>query len=89
MSHPGRYKEGMKQKHRQSSEDSTVKLNNTDGSDFFTPQQVARRWGWHVESIRRAIRQKRIESIIIFRRRLVPIGEVERIEAEGRIVRAA
>jgi hypothetical protein len=35
------------------------------------------------------IRQRRIESVIIARRRLVPITEVERIEAEGRIARAA
>ena len=40
-----------------------------------------------IESVRRAIRQRRIESVIIFRRRLVPVVEVERIEAEGRIAR--
>ena len=61
----------------------------TDGSAHFTPAQLARRWGWHVESVRRAIRQRRIESIVISRRLLVPVAEIERIETEGRIARAA
>lgn len=61
----------------------------TDGSKYFTPRQVAERWAWHVESVRRAIRQRRIESVVISRRLLVPLTEIERIEAEGRIARAA
>lgn len=61
----------------------------TDGTAHFTPRQVADRWGWHVESVRRAIRQRRIESIVISRRLLVPVAEIERIETEGRIARAA
>jgi hypothetical protein len=60
----------------------------TDGTAHFTPAQLAGRWGWHVESVRRAIRQRRFESIVISRRRLIPIAEVERIEAEGRLARA-
>jgi len=60
-----------------------------DGSKFFTPAQLARRWGWHVESVRRAIRQRRIESVVISRRLLVPVAEIERIETEGHIARAA
>lgn len=60
----------------------------TDGTKFFAPHQLADRWGWHVESVRRAIRQRRMESIVISRRLLVPIEEVERIEAEGRIARS-
>jgi hypothetical protein len=63
------------------------RTHRTDGSKFFTPYQLADRWGWHVESVRRAIRQRRIKSVIISRRRLVPLAEVERIEAEGRISR--
>jgi hypothetical protein len=66
---------------------TTPKTHKTDGSKFFTPRKVAARWGWHVESVRRAIRQRRIKSVIISRRRLVPLAEVERIEAEGRISR--
>jgi len=54
-----------------------------------TPRWIAARWGWNVESIRRAIRQRRLESVVIGRRRLVPMSEIERIENEGRISRAA
>ena len=64
------------------------KPRKTDCTAHFTPGQVAGRWGWHVESVRRAIRQRRITAIIISRRLLVPVAEVERIEAEGRIARA-
>ena len=60
----------------------------TDGSKFFTPEQIGSRWAWHPESVRRAIRERRIASIIISRRRLVAIAEVERIEFEGLIARA-
>jgi hypothetical protein len=60
----------------------------TDGSKYFTPRQVAERWAWHVESVRRAIRQGRIEYVVLSRRLLVPIAEIERLEAEGRIARA-
>lgn len=66
-----------------------VKSHRTDGSKFFTPHQIANRWGWHVESVRRAIRQRRIESVIISRRRLVALTEIERIETEGLIARTA
>lgn len=59
----------------------------TDGTAHFTPAQVAARWGWHVESVRRAIRQRRIEAVVISRRLLVPLGEIVRIETEGRIAR--
>jgi hypothetical protein len=63
-------------------------ISGADGSKFFTPRQVADRWFWHVESVRRAIRQRRIESVVISRRLLVPVAEIERIETEGRIARA-
>jgi len=59
----------------------------TDGSKYFTPRQVAERWAWHPESVRRAIRQRRIEAVVISRRLLVPVVEVTRIEAEGCITR--
>lgn len=52
---------------------------------YFTPIEISRRWKWHPESVRRAIRCGRITSIVIGRRRLVPIAEVERIEAAGLI----
>lgn len=56
---------------------------------FFTPCQLASRWGWHPESVRRAIRQRRIEVVIIpGGRLLVPTAEVQRIEREGTLARA-
>jgi hypothetical protein len=54
-----------------------------------TPAWIAARWSWNVESVRRAIRQRRMESVVIGRRRLVALEEIERIENEGRIARAA
>jgi hypothetical protein len=56
---------------------------------FRTPAQTAHRWHWHPESVRRAIRERRIASIIIGRRRLIPIAEIERIEREGFVARTA
>jgi hypothetical protein len=52
---------------------------------FLSPAQVAQRWWFHVESIRRKIRRREIASVLIGRRRLVPLSELKRIEAEGRI----
>ena len=66
----------------------TKQARKTDGSKFFTPDQIGGRWAWHTESIRRAIREGRIASVIISRRRLVPISEIERLEAEGMVPRA-
>lgn len=39
----------------------------------------------HTESIRRMLRQHRMESLIIARRRLIPLSEIRRVEAEGRV----
>jgi hypothetical protein len=52
---------------------------------FFTPVQIASRWHWHAESVRRKIRRGEIASVVISRRRLVPFEEILRIEAEGTI----
>jgi hypothetical protein len=61
----------------------------TDSRPHFTPADLAARWRWHAESVRRAIREGRISSMIIGRRRLIAASEVERIEREGFIARAA
>jgi len=53
-----------------------------------TPAQLASRWHWHPESVRRALRERRLASFIIGRRRLIPASEIERIEREGFIQRA-
>jgi hypothetical protein len=75
------------ERHNKVVEVSIRKHPTTDGSKFFTTGQVASRWGWHPESVRRAIRQRRIEAVIISRRVLVPIAKVERSESEGRMAR--
>jgi hypothetical protein len=56
---------------------------------FYTPAHIAARWSWHEESVRRAIRQRRMGSVVVGRRRLVPVEEIERVEREGFIARAA
>jgi len=66
-----------------------IAANSTDNRPPFTPTQVAARWSMHVESIRRMLRQRRLASIIIARRRLIPASEVERSETQGLITRAA
>ena len=64
---------------------ATRRFRTTDGSKYFTPRQVAERWGWHPESVRRLLRERRMASVIIGRRRLIPLAEIERVEAEGLI----
>ena len=54
-----------------------------------TPAQLARRWHWHPESIRRLLRQRRISSILIGRKRLIPLEEIERVEKDNSITAAA
>ena len=54
---------------------------------FLTPNDLAHRWHWHPESVRRKIRRREIESIIVARRRLIPLAEIVRIENEGRVTR--
>jgi hypothetical protein len=61
----------------------------TDGSAFFTPAQLANRWAWHDESVRRFVRRGSVEAVILGGRVLIPIAEIERIENEGRVARAA
>lgn len=67
---------------------ATDRSRGTDGTAHFTPAQTARRWGMHTESIRRMLRQRRLDSLIIARRRLIPLAEIVRVETEGHITRA-
>jgi hypothetical protein len=55
---------------------------------YLRPRQLASRWHWHTESVRRALRQRRVESVIIGRSRLIPVAAVLKLEAEGFITRA-
>jgi hypothetical protein len=62
-----------------------MKENTSEIKAFLTPKDIAVRWSWHTESIRRKIRRREITSVIIGRRLLIPIAEVERIEASGTV----
>jgi excisionase family DNA binding protein len=53
--------------------------------EFLTPAQVAARWHWHQESVRRWLRQRKIESVQVGRRRLIPVKCLQVVEREGRI----
>ena len=64
-------------------------LDKTEKPRFLTPAGLARRWNWHEESIRRLVRQRRIETVRIGRRILIPVEAIEMAESEGRIRRAA
>ena len=50
-----------------------------------TPAQIAGRWSWHPESVRRKIRNGMIPSLVIGRRRLVRLSTLEKIELEAEV----
>jgi hypothetical protein len=52
---------------------------------FATVPEAAERWRQCEETVRRLLRSRRVASIVIGRRRLIPIGEIERIEKEGTV----
>lgn len=54
---------------------------------YMTPKELAFRWHWHQESVRRLLRERRLASIVVGRRRLVPIAEILRVEQSGFIAR--
>ena len=54
---------------------------------FYTPFEVAKRWHFHEESVRRILRERRMASIVIGRRRLIEDVEIERVEREGSLPR--
>jgi excisionase family DNA binding protein len=49
---------------------------------YLTPRQLAARWGWHHESIRRMLRERRLQATRIGRRMLVELRAVEKLEQE-------
>lgn len=53
-------------------------------ADFLSAAQLARRWQMHAESIRRMIREKRLQATRFGRRLRISLAEVERLEREGR-----
>ena len=60
--------------------------NRSDYEAFLTPAELARRWRWHPESIRRWTRLGKLPIVKIGRRTLIPFSAVEAIEADGRII---
>lgn len=53
-------------------------------ADFLSAAQLAQRWRMHAESIRRMIREKRLQATRFGRRLRISLAEVERLEREGR-----
>jgi hypothetical protein len=64
-----------------------MKKIGTDGRTFLTSAQIAARWGWHEESVRRKIRRRELGSVLVGRRRLVLLAEVELLERQGAVPR--
>ncbi len=54
---------------------------------FLTPTEVAERWHYHRESVRRLVRQGELVSVRLGGRVRVPLKEVERYEQEGTVDR--
>jgi hypothetical protein len=54
---------------------------------FFTPGQLAFRWQFHPESIRRLIRKGTINAHVMGRRILIAASEIVRLENEARTLR--
>jgi excisionase family DNA binding protein len=52
-------------------------------TQLLTPQQLATRWAFHTESVRRMIRSGRVQALRLGKRVRVPLSEVEKIEADG------
>ena len=57
--------------------------NTNSDSCYMRTQECAARWGWHPESVRRALRRGDLGSVVLGRRRLIPISEIQRVESEG------
>ena len=62
-----------------------IKSNQPNQDAFLTPSEVAQRWRWHPESVRRWTRLGKLPIVKISRRTLIPLAAVEAIEADGRI----
>jgi hypothetical protein len=64
-----------------------MKKIKTDGQVFLTSWQLASRWGWNEESVRRKLRRRELASVLVGRRRLVPLVEIELVERQGLVPR--
>lgn len=63
----------------------TEKARELECPIYLNPGQLASRWGFHPESIRRKIRRGEIPAIAIGGRLLVPVEAVIQIEDDGKI----
>lgn len=54
---------------------------------YLSPDELHYRWGFHVESIRRMIREGRIGALRIGKRLRVALADVEAFEANHQLVR--
>ncbi|MBL9213094.1 MAG: helix-turn-helix domain-containing protein [Opitutaceae bacterium] len=54
---------------------------------FFSPNQLARRWSLHQESVRRMVRDGRLPALRLGKRVRIALHEVEAFEDEHRINR--
>jgi len=63
----------------------SIENNQTNHDAFLTPTELARRWRWHPESVRRWTRLGKLPIVKVGRRTLIPLSAVEGIETDGRI----
>lgn len=63
-------------------EQEPTKVEQTDPT-YFTPGQLAERWGFHVESVRRLLRLGKLPRVWIGRRLLIPAEAVKEYERDG------
>ena len=52
---------------------------------YFSPTQLSHRWAFHVESVRRMVREHRLPAVRIGRRLRIPIEAVEKFEASSSV----
>jgi hypothetical protein len=62
-----------------------VEDNQNHQHAFLTPAELARRWRWHPESVRRWTRLGKLPVVKVSRRTLIPLSAIEALEADGRI----
>jgi hypothetical protein len=55
----------------------------TDAKPYLTSAQLAARWGFHIESVRRLVRRESWPVVRVGRRILIPISFVEKYESEA------
>jgi hypothetical protein len=60
-------------------------LSANSAGPFLTPLETSIRWRKHPETIRLWLRQRKMDSVIISRRRLIPLSEIVRVETQGLI----